>query len=190
MTIYPDEIPMEYREDPVMYGASHNGSFGSYTYVKSVSFSFNANHAVQTLELIGRSVTDQVSTPVARSEFSHLVPNWPGSLTTTNQLTLQRNCGYTVDAYETRKVWNSFAMNLGGFFEWGHQQASVQYSDDQADCPSEIVEEPADGGGGGGGGGGGEDDGEPVDDISNCLVEYWYDIDTGEIIDWRVLYCY
>lgn len=82
--------------------------------------------------------------------------------------------------------WN-FSVNIEGMSWPISINRGPKYSDDREDCPAPDEdgrdtgytdrEEPA--------GGGGEEDGETY-----CMVRYWYYVDTGEIIDVEILYCW
>lgn len=189
------DVPSEYRYDPyfVSYGVKSPSDIST---VEARMY-FRANNARQTLLLklyFGGQLTDQ--SPTAVSLFSLPLPPLTTQVLVTRQsIPIDGSCGHTVAAYATHEIWNSYLGGLGKLTEWGRNQRSTSRQASQDKCLVEEIDQPASTVLNGGGGGGGPNDcseciDEPVDGLQWCKVRYWYDTQTGELVDWYVMYCW
>lgn len=169
------EIPPEYWSTTIYslhdavtwYGASADG-YGEMTYV--------GNRARITLDLTVLHDYSTVATHHTAREDSHLLP-----------LAYYFNNGYS---FATAKDCGQVASQSGQYeaktvvlvnwslFTTSSLQLNGSASAAQPECPP-----PDDPGTGGG------------DDYTGggevwCLVEFWYDMETGEIVDYEILYCW
>jgi len=97
--------------------------------------------------------------------------------------TTSRDCGQTADIGVDFEAF-IVAFITSQFTEI--DRAPSEHRDASAPQPDCYEDDSTPGGGGGGGGGGGDEGGGG----GYCIVEYWYDESTGEVIDYEIWFCY
>lgn len=169
-TVYPAEVPHEYRLEPVLSAGNTEVWFGAGRGEGRARMSFRANRARQTLELVLRRGSSTVgSTPIGRTEFAHPIPNYGGLIFTTRSITVGSECGHSVEGYGQHAVWNAWLVNWS-LFQWGHQEHASQDTADQPQCEQS---------GGTGGGGYGDDQ----EECYSCQQWFWM-VNGSSVDEW------
>lgn len=148
-----------------------------------VDYFANAARQTVALDLQRRGVP--IGVPIVTEEHTHPFIGWYG-FTTNNTVFLRENCGHSVRANTTHRVWNQNQLPAGPSNPFLSDEVPNQSPmRDQSTCPPERHEEqevlP-------GGSGGGEKQTDE-DQWYLCTFEVWYN-QYGAEISRTLLYCY
>jgi len=116
--------------------------------------------------------------------YDNIYP-WVLELISGGNVPIEGSCGLTVEARGTGSAWHQYRGS-----SWGKQKKSDKKNASQPACRQEDKVEPTGAGGGCDGAGGSCQDEYPENGYQWCVVRYSYDLNTGEILSWRTLYCY
>jgi len=140
-------------------------------------------------------------TSISRTAFGESEAFWPANRTHTTggfSLSVNASCGHHANLEGQHFAWSTIYIDAWGFRGSVKSEPSGRSADQPActtdnNTRTEDKTEPAPGGGGGGGCGGDStscEDEYPTSGYTWCVVRVTYDLDTGEILSQRTLYCY
>ncbi len=172
------DVPPEYgvsgiivRQNSVTwYGAAIEG-FASMDYL--------GNRGSIALDLSVLHDYSTVATNHVEEKDSHFLPAWYRMALQYWYLTA-RDCGQVANQNAHFEAKTVVIVNLA-LLEWTDEKKNSTTGAEQPACAPPV--DPGGGGDGGGSGGGGT--GEVW-----CMVSYWYDVETGEVLGYDILFCW